>query len=66
MCTAAVIEVSVISLVAVPLTLKAVVMVVVVPAVNFNVRALEASEKLILAKVLEPVISSSPVEPATV
>lgn len=63
---AAVILVMVISFPAVPLTLNALVIVVVVAAVKASVRALEASEKLIVLKVFEPVMSSSPVEPATV
>ncbi len=66
---AAVADCIVISLPETPFTLNpvvAVVIVVVVPAVNSSTRALEASEKFIWAKVFEPVIVSFPVFPATV
>lgn len=49
-----------------PLTLNAARIVVVVPAVNCSVRAFVTSEKFRVLKVLEPVITSVPVEPATV
>lgn len=63
---AAVAEVRVTFPAAVPKTLKAEVMVVVVSAVKANVLPLLSSEKLRVPKVLEPVMVSCPVDPATV
>ena len=57
---------TVISLPEVPLTLKLLVIVVVVAEVRVRVRALVTSEKLMVPKVLEPVMTSAPVDPATV
>jgi hypothetical protein len=59
-------EFIVISLPEVPLTLNALVIVVVVLAGKVNVLALVTSLKLIVPKVLAPVITKVPVDPATV
>lgn len=50
----------------VPFTLNEVVIVLVVEAGRVSVLALVTSEKLIVEKVLAPVITSAPVDPATV